>query len=146
MDIVERLRTASPIGLCADAADVIETLQNRLAEVSADWLTTRYVLTACQANNKVLQELVPRPLPDNFIGFGKYYAEHADKYAPRTDEMRKFKIDYINKCLEALAQPTDDTAFKAALAAERERCAMAIEHIALTTGFVCAKHIRALGE
>lgn len=46
----------------------------------------------------------------------------------------------------AINQPADNAALKAALAAERERCALAIENIALTTGFVCAKHIRALGD
>ena len=79
-------------------------------------------LAASQARETVLRSLVPRELPNNFIGFGAYYAEHVDKYAPKTDEMRKFKVDYINQCLEALTQPADDTALKAALANERARC------------------------
>lgn len=101
---------------------------------------------SCKAREKVLRELLPKVLPNDFISFGKYYAEASSKFMNESDPMSKFKGRYLAECEAALAQPSDDSALKAALAAERERCALAIENIALTTGAVCAKRIRALGD
>lgn len=143
-DIVKRLRgpTQEFRGLHEEAADEIDRLKDLLAEAYADAddvLRPRVAdieqqLAESQAREKVLLDALG------------YIAEWNRAFRQTPKEIAD----------NALAQPSDDTALKAALAAERERCALVCDglHDQWKWGNNepesgpndCAKAIRALGD
>ena len=126
-----------------DVEDEIQRLQNKSEHYKSEWVKCssfankriaelEQQLAASQAREKVLRDAI-----EFFIDTAICQAD-------------------INVATEALAQPTDDTALKAALAAERERCAKVCEDN--LSGLLiadnrynqwvnsCAEAIRALGD
>ena len=115
-DIVSTLRAMNLDGVnhVGYAADVIESLQTQLANAEKraasnykDAIECTTLLAASQAREKVLRDALEH-MCMTFTATSKY------------DGMLVSR---------ALDQPTDDTALKAALAAERERCAKVCDSV-----------------
>jgi hypothetical protein len=156
-DLIEKLRSYNPTSgysrVMREAADKIETLRAEVRKledyVCNDVRDLQINLAASQAREKVLRdaletmvEAIDRP-PDSNCSC---------HIAPPCSDC----IDYAHLreafefADEALAQPVDDTALRAVLAKERERCLKACEQIHIRgfrqTAWECCDAIRALGE
>ena len=104
----------------------MEQICNTVMVTSYEYAELKNELAASQAREKVLRDAVKNLVNQK----GRHNTELAYK-----------------KLVDVLAQPTDDSALKAALAAERERVAKHFEDRAyLGSGHQLAVEIRALGD
>lgn len=104
-------------------------------------------LEACQAREKMLRDFITHAqVSSGVCCCGDDMESHASAMICGHSPVDQW--DWSVHCL--LAQPTDDTALKAALAAERERCLAECEKIHARgfreTAFECIEAIRALGD
>ena len=118
-ELIERLRHIYADGdpITEEAADRIEQLEFELSGITEQ-------LAAAQAQLKVMRDAL------DFVLNGS------------TELDQRASID---KARKALAQPTDDSALREMLAAEREKCAKTVEDYGLS-GYVYAEAIRAMGS
>lgn len=103
-------------------------------DTAEDIVLLRLQLGASQAREKVLREIT-----------GSLLAQCMDTAVANGANSVSMPNEYVEAAL-LLSQPADYTALKAGLAAERERCANAVDGLGLTYGHTCAIAIRALGD
>jgi len=150
-ELIERLRYGRDDGARDEAADLIEAQQKRIDELTAEnrdacfGLNDYYgqQLAESQAREKVLREV----LEDTF-----YFLE---RHSNRWDGVNgKHPNDVAESAREALSTPHDDSALQAAIAAEREACAVVCDEIKTKSrsslfrsgAEICSGEIRTRGE
>lgn len=182
-DIVKRLRadaeSTDDIGLCADAADVIDALRQQLAEeheahlqaeqrwieelnaAKADDLFAMRLLAESQAREKMLRDELFELANLHVVVYsqspeGRAYMKKLGDLMASTDDtaLQDLILKERTRAVDTYKHLQQELVLKAALAAERERCAKVCESFkgakraAVFNGELakCAFAIRALGD